>query len=193
MAAEPSSVSSSLDLPALHLGCGAKYIPGYVHIDSTHFRHLDYCADISDLHMYDDCSVGHIYACHVLEHFSRHKFLQVLKEWHRVLASGATLRLSVPDFAAVASLYYEQGLADGLTGLVGLVVGGQRDATDYHQMIFDKNLLTTSLLSVGFRSVYEWDWRSTEHSCVDDYSQAYLPHLCKDTGRHMSLNLEALK
>jgi len=34
---------------------------------------------------YDDSSVDEIYASHVLEHFGRHEFMDVLKEWNRVL------------------------------------------------------------------------------------------------------------
>lgn len=177
----------------LHLGCGSKFIPGFIHIDSTHFRHLDHCADISRLPMYRDNSVSLIYASHVLEHFGRHEYLDVLAEWYRVLKPAGILRLAVPDFAAVAALYYEQGLSDGLTGLVGLVSGGQRDASDYHKMIFDEHLLGSSLLKIGFSHFRRWDWRSTDHSDVDDYSQAYLPHLAKDSGRLMSLNIEGIK
>lgn len=177
----------------LHLGCGSKFIPGFEHIDSTHHRHLTHCADVSHLPMYSDCSVDLIYASHVLEHFGRGEFLGVLQEWYRLLRPGGILRLAVPDFAAVAALYYEQGLVDGLTGLVGLVSGGQRDATDYHKMIFDEELLGRSLLQVGFASYRRWDWRSTEHADIDDYSQAYLPHLDKINGRLMSLNLEGVK
>lgn len=117
----------------------------------------------------------------------------MLAEWWRVLESGGILRLAVPDFAACAALYYERGLEDGLSGLVGLIVGGQRDPYDFHKMIFDEDLLRRSLLEIGFREVHPWDWRTTEHSGVDDYSQAYLPHMRKEDGRHMSLNLEAVK
>jgi hypothetical protein len=46
---------------------------------------------------------------------------------------------------------------------------------------------------VGFQQVRRWDWRNTDHSQVDDYSQAYLPHLKKQNGQLMSLNLEAIK
>lgn len=177
----------------LHLGCGSKFIPGFEHVDSTHYRHLDHCADVSSLSMYANNSVDLIYACHVLEHFGRHEYLAVLAEWHRVLAPNGVLRLSVPDFGVVASLYMQSGLQDGLSGLVGLVSGGQRDSTDYHKMIFDRNLLTSSLLNVGFRECSLWDWRSTEHSAIDDYSQAYLPHMAKDTGTLVSLNIQAVK
>ena len=184
---------SEQTLLKIHLGCGSKFISGFQHVDSTHYRHLDYCADVSSLPFYRDCSASLIYACHVLEHFGRHEYMSVLAEWCRILAPGGILRLSVPDFAAVASLYSEQGLSDGLSGLIGLVSGGQRDASDYHKMIFDEALLVKSLLDCGFASCRRWDWRSTDHSHIDDFSQAYLPHLDKSHGRLMSLNIEAVK
>ena len=177
----------------LHLGCGPKFIPGFQHIDSTHYRHLSHCADVSNLSFYQDSSVDLIYACHVLEHFGRHEFKGVLSEWYRVLKPSGILRLAVPDFNAVVSIYQQSGLVDGLTGLIGLVSGGQRDSTDYHKMIFDEPLLGQSLLEVGFRRYHRWDWRATEHASIDDYSQAYLPHLDKTNGTLVSLNIEAVK
>ena len=175
----------------LHLGCGTKFIPGFVHIDALQYDHVDYCQQVGELGNFADASVSLIYACHVLEHFSRWHYMNVLTEWFRVLEPGGVLRLSVPDFAACAKLYYEEGLKAGLTGLVGLVVGGQRDQYDFHGMIFDEQLLTASLLEVGFKSVDRWNWRQVEHGAVDDYSQAYLPHMDKEHGLLMSLNLEA--
>jgi hypothetical protein len=175
----------------LHLGCGCKFIPGFVHIDALHYDHVDYCQQVGELGNFATSSVSLIYACHVLEHFSRWHYMNVLAEWFRVLEPGGVLRLSVPDFAACAKLYYEEGLQAGLTGLVGLVVGGQRDQYDFHGMIFDEPLLTTSLHEVGFKSVRRWDWRQVEHGIIDDYSQAYLPHMDKEHGVLMSLNLEA--
>ena len=141
----------------------------------------------------DDNSVSLIYASHVLEHFGRHAYKAVLEEWFRVLKPGGILRLSVPDFSACAAVYYENGLADGLSGLVGLIAGGQRNEHDFHKMIFDEDFLRRELLDTGFREVRRWDWRTTEHADVDDYSQAYIPHLHKEDGRLMSLNLEAVK
>ena len=60
-------------------------------------------------------------------------------------------------------------------------------------MIFDENYLRRDLLASGFREVHRWDWHNTEHRSVDDYSQAYLPHMHKEDGRLVSLNLEAVK
>jgi hypothetical protein len=98
--------------------------------------------------------------------------------------------VAVPDFEAVARRYLETG---DLNELVGLVCGGQRNQYDFHKMIFDERLLRERLQSAGFTSVSKFDWRKTEHSWLDDYSQAYLPHLNKQNGRLMSLNVEAVK
>lgn len=176
----------------LHLGCGPKYIPGFIHVDVEKYSHVDHQGSVCEL-PYPDDSVGLIYASHVLEHFRRSEIHRVLREWFRVLVPGGVLRIAVPDFAACAKIYYEEGLKDGLTGLIGLICGGQRDEYDFHKMIFDEPFLTKVLLTQGFREVRRWDWRLTEHSDVDDYSQAYIPHLDKEHGTLMSLNLEAVK
>lgn len=176
----------------LHLGCGPRHIPGFVHVDAQPAPHVDIVGPVERLAIGDN-SVSLIYASHVLEHFGRHAYKAVLKEWFRVLKPGGVLRLSVPDFAACAAIYYESGLVDGLTGLVGLIVGGQRNEHDFHKMIFDEDFLRRELLDIGFREVRRWDWRATEHTSIDDFSQAYIPHLNKENGKLMSLNLEAIK
>ena len=176
----------------LHLGCGPRHIPGFIHVDLLRAPHVDIVGPVERLPM-GDATVSLIYASHVLEHFGRIEYKAVLKEWFRVLAPGGILRLAVPDFAACAALYYESGLTDRLSGLVGLLVGGQRDGYDYHKMVFDEASLRLDLLETGFAEVRRWDWRTTEHAGVDDYSQAYIPHLRKEDGRLMSLNIEAVK
>lgn len=180
-------------LRKLHLGCGQRHIPGFCNIDVQPGDTVDRVARIEQLDFVPANSVELIYACHVLEHFGRGQIRDVLAEWRRVLEPGGVLRLAVPDFAACCKIYYEQGLVDGLTGLIGLVAGGQRHDHDYHKMIFDEPFLTTTLLAIGFKEVRRWDWRATEHAGIDDYSQAYLPHRDKENGLHMSLNLEAVK
>ncbi len=177
----------------LHIGCGKRFIPGFVHVDVLPLAHVDHVTDAKNLTFASTESVDLIYAAHVLEHFGRYEFIVVLTEWYRVLKPGGVLRLSVPDFKACAGIYYEKGLADGLSGLLGLIIGGQRDTFDFHKMIFDEPFLSGVLKKIGFSQTRLWDWRTTEHVNTDDYSQAYLPHLDKATGRLMSLNLEAVK
>lgn len=177
----------------LHLGCGRRYIPGFYHVDVLPAPHVDRVGSATDLSWAADDSVDLIYASHLLEHFGRAEYPAILAEWHRVLRPGGILRLAVPDFAACAKLYYERGLEDGLSGLIGLICGGQRDQYDFHKMIFDEPFLTKALLAAGFSAARRWDWRQTEHAAIDDYSQAYLPHLNKETGMLMSLNIEGVK
>lgn len=181
------------DLKRLHLGCGSRHLPGYYHIDAMDQEHVDQVHRVDRLDFIASDSVQRIYCSHVLEHFDRFTFEDVLREWFRVLAPGGVLRLAVPDFAACAKVYYEEGLQDGLTGLIGLICGGQRGPYDYHKMIFDEPFLARALKDVGFRETRRWDWRTTDHADVDDYSQAHLPHMDKENGLLMSLNLEAVK
>ena len=64
---------------------------------------------------------------------------------------------------------------------------------NFHYNIFDEPSLTALLEEAGFVDVQRWDWRTTEHAEVDDFSQAYLPHMDKEKGTLISLNLEATK
>ena len=148
---------------------------------------------VEDLGFIPDGSASLIYASHVLEHFGRHAFRAPLLEWHRVLRPGGVLRLAVPDFAAAAELYVAGRLPRGIEEVRGLVTGGQRDEYDAHGMIFDEPSLSRALREVGFSAVRRWNWRETEHAHMDDYSQAYLPHMDKENGRLVSLNLEAIR
>ena len=89
----------------LHLGCGKRYIPGFLHIDFENFSHIDLVGNVSNLSFINDNSVDLIYACHVLEYFDIFDLKKVLKEWYRVLKKGSILRLSVPDFDKVIEIY----------------------------------------------------------------------------------------
>jgi len=82
----------------LHLGCGKRYIPGFVHVDLADFPHIDYQHDVRTLPMFSDNSVDLIYACHVIEYFDRIEVLDVLHEWYRVLKPGGGAASSRPRF-----------------------------------------------------------------------------------------------
>jgi predicted SAM-dependent methyltransferase len=174
----------------LHLGCGKRYIPGYVHIDAVDYPHIDHVGTIDHLSFIGDGSVDVIYNCHVLEHFKRRDVSRVLQEWRRVLKSGGTLRISVPDFSAICKIYER-------TGDLGLVIGPLFGRQDYlyniHYNVFDFRSLRGCLEEAGFVNVREYDWRKVEHADVDDYSQAYVPHMDKTSGILVSLNVECEK
>lgn len=174
----------------LHLGCGKRYIPGYVHIDAVDFPHVDHVTAIDNLSFIQANAVDVIYTCHVLEHFKRRDVSRVLKEWHRVLKPGGILRISVPDFAAICAIYQR-------TGEIDLVIGALFGRQDYlyniHYNVFDMDSLQKQLEDSGFVAVRKYDWRKVEHADVDDYSQAYVPHMDKTSGVLVSLNIECEK
>ena len=180
----------------LHLGCGKRYIPGFVHVDLDDFPHIDHRASINDLSMFEDESVELIYCCHTLEYFDRVEATAVLAEWRRVLRPGGTLRLAVPDFEALAEVYRRYGDLNKIIGpLYGRVeIKTPEDETViYHKTVYDFASLKTLLEECSFNNVRLYDWRHTVHKDYDDYSQAYVPHMDKDNGILISLNVEAEK
>ena len=174
----------------LHLGCGPRFIPDYVHIDAVPHDHVDIVSTIDKLPFIEDASVDVIYNCHVLEHFQRAMATDVLREWYRVLKPGAVLRTAVPDFAALCEVYTN-------TSDLGLVIGplfGRQDYLyNFHYNVFDITSITAELEAVGFERVARYDWRDTEHAEIDNYSQAYVPHMDKENGTLVSLNVQAYK
>jgi predicted SAM-dependent methyltransferase len=174
----------------LHLGCGKRYIPGYIHIDAIEYPHVDHVTTIDHLSFVEDNSVDVIYNCHVLEHFKRRDVSRVLQEWRRVLKPGGTLRISVPDFAAVCEIYLR---TRNIEVVIGPLFGRQNYLYNIHYNVFDFASLRGHLEDAGFVSVRVYDWRKVEHADVDDYSQAYVPHMDKTSGVLVSLNVECEK
>ena len=63
----------------------------------------------------------------------------------------------------------------------------------YHKTVFDYKSLEIILIANNFKEIKRYDWRNTIHADFDDYSQAYIPHMDKEGGKLMSLNIEATK
>ena len=177
----------------LHLGCGKRYIPGFTHIDQVKFPHVDFVQDIRSLPDIEDESASLIYACQVIEYFDREELPAVLTEWRRVLRPGGILRLSVPDFEVMSRLYRAGLKLEWFLGtLYGKISDGQGGYV-YHRTTFDEASLRDVFLSVGFVNPERWDWRQTEHADVDDFSQAYFPHMEKSKGIQFNLNMQATR
>ena len=80
----------------LNLGCGSKPRPGWVNVDLR--PGADLHLDVRRPLPFPDASCAEIYAEHVLEHLAYPgEVEQVLADWFRVLASGGTVSLGVPD------------------------------------------------------------------------------------------------
>ena len=180
----------------LHLGCGRRYFPGYVHVDIDSYPHIDYQEQLDNLHMFEDDSVDLIYSSHTLEYFDRIKVRSVLAEWRRVMKKGAVLRLAVPDFEALFEVYKITGDLNNILGpLFGRieVQSPNNRLILYHKTVYDFHSLKNVLEENGFCNVRRFDWRKTDLKDHDDFSQAYFPHMDKENGILISLNVEADK
>lgn len=173
----------------LHIGTGKNYLPGFTNLDIFSSVRADVYADMTAL-PFNRGSCDMVLAVHVLEHSHRHMVLATLTHWRDLLKDGGVLRLSVPDFSACAEWYRRTGDLDSITGLLW---GGQNHPKNNHFIGFDEGTLTSALTKCGFSVIRKWDWRSTDHAQFDDYASAYLPHMKKDTGLLVSLNIEAVK
>lgn len=182
----------------LHIGCGKCYLPpsqGWVNVDLFSNVKADTYADMTAL-PFEKESFSLIYASHVLEHQHRHMIVATLSHWRSLLIEGGVLRIAVPDFKSICSWYNEareRSDPKALDDLMGLLYGGQDNHLNRHTVTFDSITLERDLIASGFKSVHEWFWQTTDHTQFDDYSQSYLPHLNKKSGKLMSLNLEAVK
>ena len=181
----------------LHLGCWKRHIRGFIHIDLCDMPHIDFKSSIDHLPFISDSSVELIYCSHALEYFDRFEAKRVLSEWLRTLAPGGEIRLAVPNFSALVELYRISGSVDKILGPMFGRMEINADAANptviYHKTAYDEKSLRETLLDAGFIDPCLWDWRLTDHANVDDHSQAYFPHMLKEGGLHLSLNMAAFK
>ena len=176
----------------INIGCGWRdFGKDWIHIDGGDYSHLDF-KDITKLE-YNDNSVDLIYASHVIEYFDRDEIKDILKEWIRVLKPDGILRLAVPNFEAMVHLYVEKKypLEKFLGPLYGKMQMGNE--TIYHRTTYDYYSLKSLVEELGMKDYKWYDWEQTEHSKFDDHSQAYIPHMDKENGTLISLNVECIK
>ncbi len=144
----------------LHLGCGLKFLPGFVNIDGNLFRKTDMWLDLRNGLPFPDNSVSSVYSSHVLEHFYPEELTVLLRECHRVLRRGGGLRIVVPDmggavraFLAGQSSFFSDfprahnSLGGKLSNLL-FCEGGHRQG-------FDFSYLEELLQEAGFSRVWQ--------------------------------------
>jgi predicted SAM-dependent methyltransferase len=88
----------------IHLGCGERYLDGYVNIDFPPSEHTVQRKSVADRYCdilslkYSVGSAVEVRLHHVFEHFQRPEACALLAGWHSWLSPGGLLRIEVPDF-----------------------------------------------------------------------------------------------
>jgi predicted SAM-dependent methyltransferase len=175
-----------------NIGCGWRdFGKDWIHIDGGDYDHLD--SDDIFIKDYEKDSADLIYSSHFIEYLDREEVVSLLERWKEVLKPNGVMRLAVPDFEVYSRLYSnnEYSLDSFLGVLYGKMPMG--DKTIYHKTIYDYPSLIELLEEIGMRKIRKYNWKDTEHSQFDDHSQAYLPHIDKENGTSMSLNMECIK
>ncbi len=157
----------------LHLGSGDALKPGWVNVDLH--PAADLRLDVRRPWPFTDGCAREVYAEHLFEHLAwPDEADHFLAEAHRVLASGGTLRLSVPDLARHVRAYVE-GDATFRQQFAPFLPPEARTPADAlnhhfrqfgeHRYAYDAETLGARLRSAGFDEV-----RMVEPS--PDYEQA---------------------
>jgi predicted SAM-dependent methyltransferase len=174
----------------VHLGCGTKILSGWVNCDIQNLPGVDIVSSFETL-SFESESLSEVYACHMLEHFSRHDISSIIAKLNGWLKVGGKLWIAVPDFEACARHYSKY---HDVQALIGLTMGGQKNEWDFHKMLFDFKNLNKFLAEGGFHHIERYN--RADHDIakqgIDDYSAAFLPHM-DPNGLLMSLNVVAIK
>jgi len=188
----------------LNLGCGPHTPHGWLNVDYSlgasmskipGFRGLNRRLRIFDLSWnsaimlhdlrtrfpWHDGTADLVYSSHTLEHFSKEEGRFFLAECHRVLKPNGTLRIVVPDLAAVVREYSSgRLLADDFVASLGVLYGTHKNSlkrklyplfTYPHKCMYDKPRLLQILLDLGFNA----SLRHPFDSAIKDIAGIELP------------------
>lgn len=173
----------------LHLCCGKRdFGPDWTHIDMADFPHVKY-HDITKL-PFEDNSADLIYCCHGIGYFDREEIIPILQEWKRVLKPGGVLRIATPDFDKVIKLSESNSMR-----FISMIYGKWDTGKGfiYYKTGYNFTSLWEVLWSCEFKNIFIYNWLETEHAKFDDFSQAYIPHMDKENGTLISLNIQCTK
>lgn len=147
---------------------------------------VDFVGDCKNLEQFADNTCHEIYASHVFEHLSYvGELVDTLKEIHRILAPGGTLKISVPDFELLCRMFTHPSLnGEQRFFVMNMVFGGQQDPWDFHKVGLSWEFLSSYLQQAGFsnwKRVREFGLLENDCSTIE-YG-----------GQLISLNVEAIK
>jgi len=169
----------------LHIG-GREKREGWEILNINPGPDVDHIGDAVDLSRFPDGTFNEVYASHVLEHFDyKEGLVTALREWHRVLAVGGVLRLSVPDLDILAHLLLQRHKLDvnERFQVMRMIFGGHVDPYDYHLVGLNQEFLAGFLNAAGFATAQ----RVPRHGLFRDTSDMVV------AGTPISLNVMAKK
>ncbi len=177
----------------LNFGAGGSRIGNYINVDSLFMRETDLLCKLKHVHYFvKENSVTHIYASHIMEHFSLGEVRHILKMSYKILKKNGEIRISVPDLDKIISIYIshkEEFYKKNPISWLGVIYGGQSSKYDFHKVGFNDHLLKQLLVEAGFSDVQKYD----ADKFLNQYSAKDTSLYKKDFGEYISLNMVAYK
>jgi predicted SAM-dependent methyltransferase len=150
----------------LNLGCGDYPLDGFINVDSTLRHGVNAVINVPPL-PWPDASVSEIYAGHFLEHLDFADGGELLRECSRVLVSGGSIGVVVPDFHEIARRYVMDAAApfewaDGTHDMTDLdevchYLLFSTCQPSHHRWAYDLTSLGRALMRAGFDVTGEID------------------------------------
>ncbi|MGE3333269.1 MAG: methyltransferase domain-containing protein [Rhodospirillaceae bacterium] len=156
----------------LHIG-GKERREGWTVLDIAPAPHVDMVGDCKDLTALPGGSCAEIYASHVLEHLAYDgEVQQALREFHRVLAPGGRVRISVPDMEVLCRLFLLPNMDfQHRYHVMRSLFGGRTSPHDVHYTGMFYEYLGAMMHGAGFRDIE----RVTEFGEFQDNSALRAP------------------
>ncbi len=139
----------------LNLGCGPRYVEGFVNVDGNLLLKKDLWLDVRHGLPYRDGQVEVVYLSHVLEHFPFPQAVSVIRESRRVLRPGGGIRVVVPSLETALEAYL-RGDAEWFPSWPDdfQSLGGRFNnyllCRDQHRLLLDRGFLFEILRAGGF-------------------------------------------
>lgn len=171
--------------PRLQLGAGTNIFPGWFNTDAAPASTDVFFLDSTRTFPFDDGVLSCVYSEHHLEHLSLPGGLATLRECHRVLRVGGTIRIATPDLNAIVRLLDEEltteqqryvdfiaerYLHPDMPRSVAAVVNNAFHNWG-HQFLYDHNTLADSLARAGFVDVRRVALQESNHPLLRKLEQ----------------------
>lgn len=144
----------------LHLGCGQKYLDGYVNIDYPPAEHTVQDTSVADEYhnisqlKYKSACIDEVRLHHVFEHFERFSACAYLASWNSWLKQGGAIHIEVPDFETTLKKNFSRWDNHRFEG-VGLrhIFGSQEAAWAVHYEGYSEWKLKEIVSHFGFGNI----------------------------------------
>ena len=132
----------------LHLGCGSRYLEGWINVDRWSPDRKDLAADVSAL-PFRPGGVDEIFASHVIEHLPRMGAPRVLAHWVQLLRPGGKLAVECPDLEQVCRQFLNADERHRQGWWIYVLYGLQHHRGEFHLNNFTPASLKAVLEQAG--------------------------------------------